>query len=160
MFLHGPRNSLAICLHYWEAHGCIVYGTSGLGRSTGYSNKTTKNLKIAFCIVVLLCKCLVLECACCFFRVEQERFDPRAVDVGFVIDKGAVRHILQVRMFSRFSSIPQMSHTQMTAPLNKMLLTHQLPKPCGISYQKKNIHSNFRQNQISHTNYRMVQSLL
>jgi hypothetical protein len=47
LLLHGARSPLAICLHDWEGYGCIVYGTSGLGSSTGYNNKTTKNL-IAF----------------------------------------------------------------------------------------------------------------
>jgi hypothetical protein len=151
MLLHGPRNTLAICLHDWEGYGCFVYGNSGLGRSTGYNNKT-KISKIAFYDIVL-CKCFdVIECACCLFRVEQERFGPRAVVVGFVLDKVAVRHFLQILMFSRFSSIPQMSRTHLTAPLNKMLLTHQLPKLCGITYQKKNIHSHFHESQISHTN--------
>lgn len=72
--------------------------------------------------------------------------------MGFVRDKVAVRHFLQVLMFSRFSIIPQMSRTHQTAPLNKMLLTQQLPKLCGITYQKKNIRSHFHENQISHTN--------
>jgi hypothetical protein len=73
------------------------------------------------------------------------------VDVGFVLDKVAVKHFLQVLLFSRFSIIPQMPRTHLTAPLNKMLLTHHLAKRCGITYQKKNIHSHFHEDQISRT---------
>jgi len=60
------------------------------------------------------------------------------VDVGFVLDKVAVRHFFQVLTFSRFIIIPRLPRTHLTAPLNKVLLTHQLPKLCGIAYQKKN----------------------
>jgi len=60
MLLHGPRNPLTICLHDWEGYECIEYATSGLGRSTGYNNKTTDYFKIAFCNV-----------SCCFVNMTQ-----------------------------------------------------------------------------------------
>lgn len=76
MLLHGPRNPLPICLHDWKGYGCIVYGTSGLGRSTGYNNKTTKNL-IAFCDA-LLCEYFLnlIECACCLLRENKSGLIP------------------------------------------------------------------------------------
>jgi hypothetical protein len=58
MLLRGPRNPLTICLHDWEGYGCVEYATSGLGRSTGYNNKT--NYLIAFCDV-----------SCCFVNMSQ-----------------------------------------------------------------------------------------